>query len=274
MKCPDCGAENPEGTPFCGLCSRPFNYIDNGTGQARPDWYGPGDMLKDHWYSGRSIKRRLNLGTVLHIIFICLIIVAVIVAAALLVQWYLIGNKTYSSAFSGLSFKYPRTWVKLTPADPEQYKEYGLDPGQTTYNEIILGSRDKKYCCLVGSLAIGLTPDQDLRSVLNAFKLDLLSEISAPSYDGETFANSSYTDVVIDNEYPGIRISGKLYKGDAKSGNSEILVTTNGPWIYRFVLETNDPDISINDLFTDIINSINFNTEGSGGNGAAPKIID
>ncbi|MBN2169120.1 MAG: zinc ribbon domain-containing protein [Actinobacteria bacterium] len=260
MICPDCGAENPDGTPFCGLCSRPFNYIDDGTGHAYPDWCRPGETAMAYSPPGESMGMRLNIGKILYILFVCIVIIAVIGGTAFLARWFLTGNKTYSSGVSSLTFKYPRTWHRLSSEDVQ-------------CNEIGLEANDKNYYCFVESVNGLLPPNQDLKLFLARWKIEILPDITDNLFPGMTFTNSTYSDVLIEGNYPGVHITGILYEGAAHAANCEILLTTDGSSAYVMILAS-EPEHQTDEIFKEIISSIKFDGEESASGTATPKIVE
>lgn len=108
-ECLSCGADNPEGAPFCGLCASPF------AAQAET---APPRSEKEKWSTLEQLKPvsrgRRGRGWIWGISFVAVVVIAIL--AVVLVRSHVEkaaeGQAQFTSKYSALSFKYPSSWEK------------------------------------------------------------------------------------------------------------------------------------------------------------------
>lgn len=280
MRCPECGAENPDGTAYCGLCNKSLNYVDPRV-QVPPAWNGPGEISNAYasiMPIDRGAGKRSRVNQVIRISVICVIIAAVIGGAAFIAQWFLAGSDLYSSSISGLTFEYPRSWSTFSADDKETLENYGM--GYLPGNEINLEG-DEEQCILVAnSIYIANNLLTEPESFLARSKIEILPDLTAPTSSGCSFANTKFNDVVIDGKFPGVHISGGLFIDTQKIAGREVLITVDRSTVYILDLFF-DPDYRGQDVFKDIISSIEFKDiggeishPGDQNSSAAPKLVE
>lgn len=153
-RCPECGADNPEGAAFCGLCAGSFERgKDNPVKQAREKWSSI-DELDFSRHDRRS--RGFLLGAC------AFAVIAVAAIAGVLVVSHIEGTaeglKEYVSRYSAVSFKYPSSWEtkdfnylrtmnRGEELDPHMGNEVVLmKRGHTVYRHLlIVSSLDSPY---------------------------------------------------------------------------------------------------------------------------------
>lgn len=151
MRCPRCGADNPEGNTYCGLCYQRFSSGPASTTPEGPGVPAAGDpSLPVNAYPSSDVYavpapppvetkasagRRRGPGA-LTIVIVVALVVGVGVGAYFLVSHFAGGTQEYSSGLSGLSFEYPKGWET---ADLDAGSgPLGTIAGSSAYNEVVV----------------------------------------------------------------------------------------------------------------------------------------
>ena len=112
-ECPGCGASNPDGATFCGLCARPFVGLPPGLPvPVKAESQGASWSALDIKRPDRRQARRHRYISAGVPIAVVLIAVAAVVLVLLTRTNKAEGSTEFRSASSGLSFKYPESWQK------------------------------------------------------------------------------------------------------------------------------------------------------------------
>jgi hypothetical protein len=143
VQCPECGAENPDGSLYCGLCTYRFaGYLRTPPIVAACEAPLNPAAVREKFSSLDELhfERPRERGAVM---IWTAGILAVIVLAILLFMALSSGGKNteetltgFVSTTSGLSFKYPVSWEKKTQEFLKTFEKGSIDPSQG--NEVIL----------------------------------------------------------------------------------------------------------------------------------------
>jgi hypothetical protein len=151
-ECSECGADNPEGAEFCGLCANRFPKEK------------PAAPAREKWSSLEGLRSATekSKGHAWIWLTAILVVIAVAVLTVVLVKSHMEqsveGSSEYVGTSSGLTFKYPATWEKKDfkylktlahgqEIDPMQGNEIVLlAHGNTIYRHLlIVSSRASDY---------------------------------------------------------------------------------------------------------------------------------
>lgn len=273
MKCPECGAENPDDSTFCNLCHRRINYLEHRSDPFYPSVYGPGDArtYSTGWRS--AISGRARFKQFLVTVLILLAITAVVIGAAYLAQRFTAGEATYSDNTSNISFEYPRRWFELSSEEALELLGFDYSVNSEVSFKVFTDRKDKnpETVLFLGTKGGYVSPDDDLRLVLKNFRFEFLQQLINGSiygiYPGHVLANLTYSDVTVYGTYPGILVKGNLWEGETIARTCEILITTNGRMVF-FLALISHTDSGSDTTFQEIIDSIKFETDEN-----APTVI-
>lgn len=286
MRCPRCGAENPESARFCNLC---FYTFSPGSVAAQaadaPDWesappppgYGPPPPItvpppSDAYapggpYTAAPPPMQLTKPSTVKTVMTGLLSFFVFVAC-FAGGWYLTGrimkggSSTYTSTSSDISFKYPSRWRKVDPGSIE--KVASLAAGDLSmYNEIILG--EGSGASPVNFLAVGNLPIAQAQwdSARAGIKEAFVSQMTLALPDGINVSTPVFTDLEVGGS-PALSIRFNL-TGEGLTYGCDATVVQHGSWAYMFVFMSHQAGGSP-EKFQDVLDSVKF--KGSGDEGA------
>jgi len=112
--CPKCGAVNPDGATFCGLCAEPFNADkagEAGPEAPRPDRVPWSSLDYIRWPSRQKVRIRKYEKVLIPVAVVVIVVLAVMLVLSTRTN-KVESLSQFKSRYSGVSFSYPSSWVK------------------------------------------------------------------------------------------------------------------------------------------------------------------
>jgi len=112
--CPKCGAANPDGATFCGLCAQPFT---DKKPQESPQVNSRAEKVPwsslDHvrYPTRQAVRRHKYVSFGVPILVVVIAVLAVVLVMSIRTN-KVEGSSEFKSSSSGISFKYPASWEK------------------------------------------------------------------------------------------------------------------------------------------------------------------
>ncbi|MHB8895871.1 MAG: zinc ribbon domain-containing protein [Candidatus Geothermincolia bacterium] len=254
--CPDCGAHNPDGATFCGLCSHSFKDSKADPPSPQTDkWSSVGGLR----YASREKKGR---GWLWLVSALAVVVVAVLVVVLTLsrIEKAADGQTEFNGKTSGLAFEYPSTWEKKdydylrTLSKGEQVDPY-------LGNEVVLMKRGEaiyKHLLVVSSTASPYG-EQSWTEVEKGLR-DAVLQSAPANWSGLTFINLGL------NEGTGARGLGAMYTVTQPVGPKLFQIEgyiLKGNITYSFMLTTplkggGADEGEARSVFTELMRSITF----------------
>lgn len=280
MRCPQCDAENPDGAEFCNLCFHSFS-PSSGT----PDAGGPGGQWSssppapgygppppiaapppsDAFSPGGPLTAAPPPMRLKHeSTFVTLtkgLLLMVVFMACFAGGWYLTGRimkggtKTYTSANTDISFKYPSNWQRVDPGSLEN--DASLPAGDlNVYNEVILaqGSGGTPVNFLaVGNLPIVLT--EQWESAKAGIQESFMSQMTESLPEGIIVSTPVFTDLTV-GDSPAYSVKFSL-TGEGVTYSCDATVVRHGMSAYIILFMSHQSGGSP-EKFEEVLNSVQF----------------